>query len=65
MECPRCDGDLDAYTLGGREAVICRDCGYVGIDTDHHTEPTSEESWSDALDRFREGNAEDDDDSEE
>ena len=70
MDCPRCDeGVLDAYSLGGREAVICRDCGYVGIETDHHPESTEVESWSDAIERFREngshgrsGDAEDEDD---
>ena len=54
MECPRCDEDLEAYRLGGREAVICRDCGYVGIETDLHPESTEVESWSEAIQRFRE-----------
>ena len=55
MACPRCDGTLETYSLGGREAVICRNCGYVGIEADHRPEATEVETWSEALTRFRDG----------
>lgn len=32
--------------------MVCDACGYVNIPTDHHPEPTSEETWDEALQRF-------------
>lgn len=52
MDCPQCGGRLATYALGGDEAVICEDCGYVGIEADHHGTPVEIESWTDALRRF-------------
>ncbi|MFB6123908.1 MAG: hypothetical protein ABEJ78_10680 [Haloferacaceae archaeon] len=52
MACPQCGGALLTYALGGREASVCEDCGYVGIDADHGGEPVEVESWDDALRRF-------------
>ena len=52
MECPQCEDPLVRYALGGREAVICERCGYVGIEADHHGRPRAVESWDDALRRF-------------
>lgn len=54
MECPRCDGSLKTYSLGGRTAVVCERCGYVGVDVNHHTEPVEVESWAEAIRRFHE-----------
>lgn len=62
MACPRCDGTLETYSLGGREAVICRHCGYVGIEADHRPEATEVETWSEALTRFRDGEGDGDGD---
>lgn len=52
MECPRCGGDLDRYTLGPREAVGCDSCGYVGVPVEHRGERTRVESWEAAVSRY-------------
>jgi hypothetical protein len=52
MDCPQCGGTLGRYRLGGRSAVGCDDCGYVGLEADHTGEATEMESWDDALRRF-------------
>jgi hypothetical protein len=52
MDCPQCDGTLATYALGGQEASVCEDCGYVGIPAEHRGEPRRIESWNDALRRF-------------
>lgn len=54
MDCPECGGSLDAYVLGGREAVTCVRCGWVGIEADHRGEQVVDESWGEALGRFYE-----------
>lgn len=57
MECPRCDRTLDRYALGGREAVACERCGYIGVPVEHRGERREVESWDDALSRFQEVDA--------
>jgi hypothetical protein len=52
MDCPQCGGPVDTYALGGREASVCGDCGYVGIAAEHRGESRHAESWNDALRRF-------------
>jgi hypothetical protein len=52
MDCPQCGGTLATYALSGREASVCEDCGYVGIDAEHRGDPRRIESWNDALRRF-------------
>ena len=52
MDCPQCGGPLATYALGGREASVCEDCGYVGIAAEHRGEARTVESWDDALRRF-------------
>lgn len=53
MDCPRCGGKLDVYSLGGRQSGVCTECGYVGIPADHHSEPDEPpEPWPEALKRF-------------
>jgi transposase-like protein len=52
MKCPRCESELDRYTLGGREAVGCGSCGYVGVPVEHRGERRSLESWDEAIDRY-------------
>lgn len=54
MDCPRCGAELDRYTLGGREAVGCAGCGYVGVPVEHRGEQRRVESWEEAIDRFAE-----------
>jgi DNA-directed RNA polymerase subunit M/transcription elongation factor TFIIS len=51
MECPRCGSELDRYALGGREAVSCGSCGYVGVPVEHRGEPARVESWAEAMER--------------
>ena len=51
MECPRCGNDLERYTLDGREAVSCGQCGYVGVPVEHRGEQYVVESWEDAIAR--------------
>jgi len=52
MDCPQCGGTLATYALGGEEASVCEDCGYVGIAAEHRGDPRTVESWNDALRRF-------------
>lgn len=52
MTCPQCGGRLATYALGGEEASVCEDCGYVGIAAEHRGDPRTVESWDDALRRF-------------
>jgi DNA-directed RNA polymerase subunit M/transcription elongation factor TFIIS len=52
MDCPQCGGTLATYALSGREASVCENCGYVGIDAEHRGTPRRIESWNDALRRF-------------
>ncbi|QLD88023.1 hypothetical protein HWV07_02800 [Natronomonas salina] len=54
MDCPRCDGRLERYALGGREAVSCDRCGYIGVPVEHRGELRDGESWDDAITRFNE-----------
>jgi hypothetical protein len=56
MDCPRCGDGLERYALFGREAFTCTGCGYLGVPVEHEPAPQSVESWSDALERFREQN---------
>lgn len=56
MECPRCDRPLERYALGGREAVYCQGCGYIGVPVEHRGELREVESWDDAVSRFHEVN---------
>lgn len=54
MECPRCGGRLETYSLGEEESVGCESCGYVGVEVEHDHEPLRFESWDDAIERFYE-----------
>lgn len=54
MDCPRCGGSIEVYRLGDEESVICADCAYVGIPTEHRADAAMTESWDVALQRFRE-----------
>lgn len=52
MECPRCEGPVESYTLDGTSAVVCQRCGYVGIPTDHRSGTETSESRDEAIARF-------------
>lgn len=52
MDCPRCGTPLTRYALEGREALGCDDCGYIGVEVDHHVERREDETWAEALARF-------------
>lgn len=54
MDCHRCGGTLTIYELGGSESWVCQACGWVGVETEHGSEPSERESWDDALKRFYE-----------
>jgi predicted flap endonuclease-1-like 5' DNA nuclease len=56
MDCQRCSGPLEAYTLGGRSAAICQQCGWVGVKASLQGdgERESPESWDEALGRVTE-----------
>lgn len=54
MDCPRCGGTIEVFRLGDGESVICPDCAYVGIPTEHGADTAETESWDVALRRFRE-----------
>ncbi|WP_162991647.1 MULTISPECIES: hypothetical protein [Halostella] len=58
MDCPRCDAEVERYTLEGHDAQVCERCGYVGVSVEHESEPVEVESWQDAFRRFNEKNAE-------
>jgi len=51
MDCPRCGGSLDAYTLQENRALRCADCGWTGTEADladvEGVGPS--ESWEEAL----------------
>ncbi|MFB6148628.1 MAG: hypothetical protein ABEJ48_03085 [Halobacteriales archaeon] len=51
MDCPRCGGAVETYTLGEREASSCDRCGWVGIDAILQDEPTRPEndSWEEVI----------------
>ena len=52
MECPRCGGELTVYRLGGESSWVCKECGSVGVETEHGSEPERTETWEQALQRF-------------
>ncbi len=55
MDCSRCGGDLEVYSLGENEAYVCVDCGFVGTPVEHTISTQSEpEPWERALQRFYE-----------
>jgi hypothetical protein len=55
MECSRCGGNLETYTLDGNEAYVCAECGFVDTPVEHEATPRPEpEPWEEALKRFHE-----------
>lgn len=58
MNCPRCDGSVTEYRLGGSVSWVCQECGSVGVETEHGSEPEQSESWDRALERFYERHGE-------
>lgn len=61
MECPRCGGGLTVYRLGGESSWVCKECGSVGVETEHGSEPVRTETWEQALQRFYAQHADPDD----
>ena len=57
MDCPRCGGEVETYSLSGNDAEICESCGYVGVAVEHQSERLEFESWNDALERFYENHS--------
>jgi len=58
MACERCGGAMDTYELDGRDARVCRECGYAEVPVRHEPEGGERESWADAISRFQERHAE-------
>ncbi len=52
MECPRCGGPLERYTLSGQSSVTCEGCGYAGVSVDHRGERRTVETWTEAMSRI-------------
>lgn len=52
MGCERCGGRIDRYSLDGREAQVCADCGYVDVPVEHGRPSGPSESWREAFERF-------------
>ena len=52
MDCPRCGGGIEEYSLLGSEAQFCESCGYVGVAVEHQRESREVETWDEALERF-------------
>jgi predicted flap endonuclease-1-like 5' DNA nuclease len=53
MDCPRCGAALTRISLGGARSVYCEQCRFADIESDHTRVSAGEESWDDALRRFR------------
>jgi len=66
MDCPRCGARLTRISLNGDlQSVYCERCRFADVESDHTKASTGEETWDDALRRFRTataGGAPDDDD---
>ncbi|ELY38333.1 TFIIB-type zinc ribbon-containing protein [Natronorubrum tibetense] len=54
MECPRCQGSLEEYSLGDVSTVTCPHCNFADVPVDHVQEGEETESWRDAFNRFYE-----------
>lgn len=57
MECPRCGARLTRISLGNRRSVYCEECRFADIESDHTRASDGEETWDDALSRFRTAHA--------
>jgi hypothetical protein len=59
MDCPRCGTRLTQISLNGElQSVYCERCRFADIESDHTSASAGEETWDDALRRFRMANAE-------
>ena len=62
MECPRCGARLAWISLGDQRSVYCEECRFADIESDHTRASDGEETWDDALRRFRTAHADDETD---
>ncbi|MBB6646537.1 hypothetical protein [Halobellus ruber] len=61
MDCPRCGTRLTRISLNGEvQSVYCEQCRFADVESDHTRVSDGEETWDDALRRFRRANAETD-----
>jgi endogenous inhibitor of DNA gyrase (YacG/DUF329 family) len=58
MDCPRCGTRLTRISLGEFQSVYCERCRFADVESDHTRISDGEETWDDALRRFRTANAE-------
>lgn len=57
-DCPRCGTTLESISLGDRSAEFCNKCGFADLPVTHESEFEDVETWSDAIKRFYDTNAE-------
>jgi len=57
MDCPRCGARLSRLSLGDRRSVYCEECGFADVESDHTRTSDGEETWADAIRRFRAAHA--------
>jgi hypothetical protein len=58
MDCPRCGARLSRISLNGElQSVYCERCRFADVESDHTRASAGEETWDDALRRFRTANA--------
>lgn len=65
MDCPRCGARLSRISLGDRRSVYCEECRFADVASDHTRISDDEETWDDAIRRFRAAHADGMDGSEE
>ncbi|MFA1611267.1 hypothetical protein [Halobellus rubicundus] len=60
MDCPRCGRPLSTITIAGGdgEATYCERCRFADVTSEFEPNPDAEESWDEAIDRFRQSLAE-------
>ncbi|SFS02555.1 hypothetical protein SAMN05216559_2659 [Halomicrobium zhouii] len=54
LACPRCGDHVERYELQGSQSLSCVGCGYMGVPVASPDEPTTRETWPEAVQRFRE-----------
>lgn len=53
LVCPRCSDTVEHWTFGDTTSVRCVACGYLGTETELTTPSMEQESWDEAMERFR------------
>lgn len=53
LVCPRCSDTVEHWTFGDTTSVRCVACGYLGMETELTSPSMEQESWEEAMERFR------------